>query len=141
MAQRQSTTSEGTIIQINEAQIKDHLGEIVRGTVQETLNALLDEEASRLCNARRYERTKERKSTRAGHYTRTLQTKAGEVDLKMPKLRVLPFETAIIERYRRSVNTVLLCPLFAGIKCPFFIGIKCPFFAVTGFRSPRPLRV
>jgi|GEM_PF-5344882 len=31
MAQRQSTTSEGTIIQINEKQIKDHLGEIVRG--------------------------------------------------------------------------------------------------------------
>ena len=119
MAQRQSITSEGTIIQINEAQIKDHLGEIVRGTVQETLNALLDEEASRLCNARRYERTEERKSTRAGHYTRTLQTKAGEVDLKMPKLRVLPFETAIIERYRRresSVEEALVEMYLAGVS-------------------------
>lgn len=78
MAQKQSTTNEGTIIQINEAQIKDHLGEIVRGTVQETLNALLDEEAARLCNARKYERTRGRRDTRAGHYTRTFQTKAGE---------------------------------------------------------------
>jgi putative transposase len=66
MAQKESTTEGGTIIQINEAQIKDHLGEIVRGTVQETLNALLDEEASRLCNAQRYERTEGRKDQRAG---------------------------------------------------------------------------
>jgi len=48
VAQNDFTTEGGTIIQINEAQIKDHLGEIVGGTVQETLNALLDEEASRL---------------------------------------------------------------------------------------------
>lgn len=74
MAQRQSTTSEGTIIQINGAQIKDHLGEIVRGTVQDTLNALLDEEAARLCNAGRYERTQGRKNTRAGQYLRMHST-------------------------------------------------------------------
>jgi len=119
MAQKQSTTSEGTIIQINEAQIRDHLGEIVRGTVQETLNALLDEEAARLCNARRYERTQGRRDTRAGHYTRTLQTRAGEVDIKMPKLRALPFETAIIERYRRresSVEEALVEMYLAGVS-------------------------
>jgi len=119
MAQKESTTEGGTIIQINEAQIKDHLGEIVRGTVQETLNALLDEEASRLCNAQRYERTEERKDTREGHYTRTLQTKAGEVDIKMPKLRSLPFETAIIERYKRresSVEEALVEMYLAGVS-------------------------
>ena len=119
MAQKQSTTSEGTIIQINEAQIRDHLGEIVRGTVQDTLNALLDEEAARLCNARRYERTQGRRDTRAGHYTRTLQTRAGEVDIKMPKLRALPFETAIIERYRRresSVEEALVEMYLAGVS-------------------------
>ena len=32
---------------------------------------------------------------------RKLQTKAGEVRLKVPKLRAQTFETAIIERYRR----------------------------------------
>jgi transposase-like protein len=35
-----------------------------------------------------------------------LQTKAGDVSLKMPKLRSLPFETAIIERYRRRESSV-----------------------------------
>ena len=55
--------------------------------------------------------------------------------------QVEALENAKEDREAHGVNTVLLCPLFAGIKCPFFIGIKCPFFAVTGFRSPRPLRV
>jgi len=119
MAQKQCSTKGSKIIQINEEQVKEHLGEIVRGTVQETLNALLDEEAARLCNARRYERTEGRKDTRAGHYTRTLQTKAGEVDIKMPKLRSLPFETAIIERYRRresSVEEALVEMYLAGVS-------------------------
>ena len=35
----------GQVIQIDEARIRDHLGEMVRGTVEETLNAMLDAEA------------------------------------------------------------------------------------------------
>ena len=35
----------GQVIQIDEARIRDHLGELVRGTVEETLNAMLDAEA------------------------------------------------------------------------------------------------
>jgi transposase-like protein len=119
MTQGHSNAKRGKIIQIDEEQVKDHLGEIVRGTVQETLNTLLDEEADRLCRAKRYERTDERKDTRAGHYTRKLHTKAGEVDIKMPKLRVLPFETAIIERYRRresSVEEALVEMYLAGVS-------------------------
>src|SRR5512141_3256590 len=119
MTQKHCTKKTGKIIQIDEEQVKDHLGEIVRGTVQETLNTLLDEEAERLCRAKRYERTDERKDTRAGHYTRKFQTKAGEVDIKMPKLRSLPFETAIIERYRRresSVEEALVEMYLAGVS-------------------------
>jgi hypothetical protein len=44
------------VVRIDEDQIRDHLGKIVRGSVEETLNALLDAEADRLCNAARYER-------------------------------------------------------------------------------------
>ena len=50
-----------------------------------------------MCGARKYERSKGRKDTRAGSYDRRLQTKAGEVTLTVPKLRNLPFEMAIIE--------------------------------------------
>ena len=47
----------GQVIQIDEARIRDHLGELVRGTVEETLNAMLDAEADQLCGAGRYERS------------------------------------------------------------------------------------
>jgi putative transposase len=56
-------------------------------SVEDTLNALLDAEADRLCNAQRYERTEARRDTRAGHYERKLHIKAGEVRLKIPRLR------------------------------------------------------
>jgi putative transposase len=96
----------GQVIQIDEARIRDHLGEMVRGTVEETLNAMLDAEADQLCGAGRYERSQARQDTRAGSYDRTLQTSAGEVSLKVPKLRRQTFETAIIERYRRRESSV-----------------------------------
>ena len=119
MTKKNCTPKKGRIIQINEEGVREHLGEIVRGTVQETLNALLNEEADRLCNAKRYERTEARKDTRAGYYPRALHTKAGEVELKVPKLRTLPFETAIIERYRRretSVEEALVEMYLAGVS-------------------------
>lgn len=47
-------TGMGEFIQIDEVRIRDHLGEMVRGTVEEALNAMLDAEADRLCNAGRY---------------------------------------------------------------------------------------
>jgi transposase-like protein len=109
----------GQVIQIDEARIKDHLGEMVRGTVEETLNAMLDAEADQLCGAGRYERNAGRKDTRAGGYDRSLHTKAGEVKLKVPKLRRQTFETAIIERYRRresSVEEALVEMYLAGVS-------------------------
>src|SRR5262245_48724011 len=51
-------------------------------------------------------RSEARRDTRAGHYERGLQTKAGEVRLRVPKLRRQAFETAIIERYRRRESSV-----------------------------------
>jgi transposase-like protein len=60
-----------------------------------------------------------RRDTRAGHYERKLQTKAGEVKLRIPKLRMQTFETAIIERYRRresSVEEALIEMYLAGVS-------------------------
>jgi putative transposase len=113
------TKALGSVVQIDEGKIQAHLDEVVRNTVEETLNALLDAEADQLCGARRYERSEGRKDTRAGSYERQLQTKAGEVSLKVPKLRSLPFETAIIERYRRresSVEEALVEMYLAGVS-------------------------
>lgn len=107
------------VIQIDETQVRGHLDEMVRSTVEETLNALLDAEADRLCQAQRYERNPNRRDTRAGKYQRQLHTKAGAVTLQVPKLRSLPFETAIIERYKRretSVEEALIEMYLAGVS-------------------------
>jgi len=74
---------------------------MVRGTVEETLNALLDAKADELCNVQRYERSPDRVDTRAGYHTRKMHAKAGELKLKMLILRKQTFEMTSIERYRR----------------------------------------
>ena len=51
------------------------------------MNALVEAEADWLCNAQRYERSEARRDTRAGDYERKLNTKAGEVRLRKPKIR------------------------------------------------------
>jgi transposase-like protein len=87
--------------------------------VEETLNGLLEAEADELCGAKRYERSVGRLDTRSGHYERKLQTKAGEVALKVPRLRNLPFETQIIERYRRresSIEEAMIEMYLAGVS-------------------------
>lgn len=107
------------IFKINEHQVKSHLNTIVRQSVEDTLNQMLDAEADELCNARRYQRSEERKDTRAGSYKRKLHTTAGEVELKVPRLRSLPFETQIIERYKRresSVEEALIEMYLAGVS-------------------------
>jgi transposase-like protein len=107
------------VIRIEEEKIRSHVGEVVRQTVEETLNSLLEAEADALCGAKRYARSPERLDTRAGHYDRKLQTQAGEVTLAVPRLRNLPFETEIIERYRRresSVEEALVEMYLAGVS-------------------------
>ena len=78
----------------------------MRGSVEETLNELLEAEAEKLTQAARYERNEQRQGYRSGHYNRNLTTTSGDVTLKMPKLKGISFETAIIERYRRRESSV-----------------------------------
>jgi putative transposase len=107
------------VIRVDQAQVRAHVDELVRHSVEQTLNGLLDAEADQLCSASRYQRSPERLDTRAGSYRRKLLTKAGEVELKVPRLRKLPFETQIIERYRRresSVEEALVEMYLAGVS-------------------------
>jgi putative transposase len=106
-------------LRVDEGKLKGHVNEVVRSSVEATLNGLLEAEAGSICRAQRYERSPDRIDRRAGHYERKLETQAGEVTLRVPKLRSLPFETAIIERYRRresSVEEALVEMYLAGVS-------------------------
>jgi transposase-like protein len=107
------------VIKIDSAQINSRIDSMVRSTVEEMLNKMLDAEADKLCNAARYEHSETRTDTRAGHYDRKYHAKSGVLNLKMPKLRTTTFETAIIERYRRreaSVEEALIQMYLAGVS-------------------------
>ena len=81
------------IVQLNEEVIKGQLKELVRGSVEETLNALLEQEAEKLTQAARYERNEARQGYRSGHYSRNLTTTSGDVTLHVPRLKGAPFES------------------------------------------------
>ena len=107
------------IIQLNEEVVKSELKELVRTSVEETLNDLLNKEAEELTGAAKYERSQNRQGYRSGHYNLKLTTTSGEVTLAVPKLKGVPFETAIIERYRRresSVEEALIEMYLAGVS-------------------------
>jgi putative transposase len=90
---------------------------MVRGPIEEALNAMLD--ARRRGRPIAWRCSEGRQDTRAGSYERALHTTAGEVKLKVPKLRRQTFDTAIIERYQRresSVEEALIEMYLAGVS-------------------------
>lgn len=107
------------ILQVDQAMLETTLDRMVRKSVEETLNAMLDAEADEITGAARYERSGERKAYRAGHYERDLTVKAGKMSLKVPKLKGAVFSSAVIERYRRreeSVEEALIDMYLAGVS-------------------------
>ena len=107
------------IVTLNEESLRSDLCELVRRTVEEMLDGILDEEAGDLVGAERYERTAEMEAYRAGHYERKLATTSVEVTIRMPKLKGMRFTTAIIERYRRretSVEEAMVEMYLAGVS-------------------------
>lgn len=107
------------IVQLNEETIKGQIKELVCGSVEETLNELLDAEAEILTQTDRYEHNEQRQCYHSGHYNRNLATTSGIVTLKVPKFKGISFETAIIERYRRresSVEEALIEMYLAGVS-------------------------
>jgi transposase-like protein len=75
--------------------------DVVRRGVELVLQALIDTEAAEVIGARRYERNETRTVWRNGSRERLLSTKAGDVELKIPKLRSGSFFPQVLERRRR----------------------------------------
>lgn len=109
----------GNIVSVDEESLRGDIRNLVRKTVEDTIYALLDEEASKLVGAGRYERAAGREAYRSGHYGRKLVTTSGEVESGVPKLRGARFQTAVIERYRRretSVEEAIVETCLAGVS-------------------------
>ena len=70
--------------QLNEKIIKGQIKELICGSVEQTLNELLEAEAEKLTQAARYERNEARRGYRSGHYDRSPTTTSGDVTLHVP---------------------------------------------------------
>src|SRR6202047_973141 len=81
----------------------DGLGEIVRAVMQEMLEA----EMTDALGAEKGERTVARLGYRSGYYTRTLVTRVGKLELRVPQDRDGRFSTELFERYQRSEQALV----------------------------------
>lgn len=107
------------IVALNEESPRPDLRELVRKTVEGTLNGPLEAEADELVGAGRHGRTAEREAYRAGHHGRGPTTSSGEVAVRMPKLEGARLATAAIERHRRreaGVEEAMIGMHLAGVS-------------------------
>ena len=81
----------------------DGLREIVRAVMQEMLEA----EMTDALGAEKGERTTARLGYRSGYYTRTLVTRVGKLELRVPQDRDGRFSTELFERYQRSEQALV----------------------------------
>lgn len=81
----------------------DGLREIVRAVMQEMLEA----EMTDALQAEKGERTATRLGYRSGYYTRTLVTRVGKLELRVPQDRDGRFSTELFERYQRSEQALV----------------------------------
>lgn len=116
-----------SIVSINEESPRLGIKELVKNTVRDVINQLLEEEADELANAGRHERTAGREAYRSGHCKRKLVTSAGEAELDVPKLRGAAFQTAVVERCRRreaGVEEAVIETRLAGVSARRIEGVS-----------------
>jgi putative transposase len=81
----------------------DYLRTLVEQVVQQVLEAEMDE----TLGAEKGERTGNRRGYRSGHYSRTLITRVGKLELRVPQDRQGHFRTELFERYQRSEKALV----------------------------------
>ena len=94
-------------------------GELIRDAVRLVLQKLIEAEATEAVGAGRHERTDTRTTERNGHRSRLLATRAGDVELKIPKLRKGSFLPSVIEprrRIDRALHAVIMEAYVAGVS-------------------------
>lgn len=93
--------------------------DLIRDSVRMVLQELIETEAAEVIGAARYERTQTRATQRNGHRDRTLSTQAGDIGLRIPKLRKGSFFPVILEPRRRidqALHAVVMEAYVHGIS-------------------------
>jgi transposase-like protein len=81
--------------------------DFLKPLVQEVLQQVLEAEMEETLQAGKSERTAERQGYRSGYYGRTLVTRVGKLELRVPQDRQGRFRTEVFERYQRSEKALV----------------------------------
>lgn len=114
------------LIRVDEGEVQAYLAAAVKGAVRDVFEAVLEAEAQELLQARPYERTTTRRDYRNGTRQRQLLTRVGDITLNVPRLRTVPFQSQIVDRYKRmesSLEEALLEMYFQGVSTRKVAGI------------------
>ena len=82
-------------------------GDVVRELFREVLQEVLEAEMTETLQAKPGERTSERQGLRSGYYSRSLITRVGKLELRVPQDRQGRFSTQLFERYQRSEKALV----------------------------------
>src|SRR3712207_4182292 len=81
--------------------------DFLRPLIQEVIQQVLEAEMDEALGAGKSERTVNRQGYRAGYYGRTLITRVGKLELRVPQDRQGRFRTEVFERYQRSERALV----------------------------------
>ena len=95
----------GEVIDIKELLARD--ADFLRAAVRAAVEAALEAEMTEVLGAERWERTEARQGYRSGYHQRSLITRVGPLELRVPQDRAGRFSTELFERYQRSEKALV----------------------------------
>ena len=110
---------QSALLEVLDALKAADVGDRVRAAAETIYQALIEAELTDTIGAALHERTEARTAQRNGHRTRTLSTTAGDLELRIPKLRTGSFFPSLLERRRRVDQA-----LFAVVMEAYLHGVS-----------------
>jgi putative transposase len=113
------TLDQSALLEVLDALKGADVGDRVRQAAETIYQALIEAELTAVIGAAPYERSEARLAQRNGHRPRTLTTPAGDLELRIPKLRTGSFFPSLLERRRRVDQA-----LFAVVMEAYLHGVS-----------------
>ena len=102
-----TTTAKVTSTVVSLEALLGQQGDLFKRLLKESLQEVLEAEMTEVIGAATGERTAERSGYRAGYYSRSLITRIGKLELRVPRDRDGRFSTELFERYQRSEKALV----------------------------------
>src|SRR5689334_5570049 len=106
-----------TIEEVVRKVLREEHGDVIRESVRLVAQELMEAEVSELIGAQRGERTEDRATHRNGYRSRRWDTRAGEIELQIPKIRQGSYFRSFLEPRRRSAQALLAVVQQAYVCC------------------------